>query len=145
MPLLPRDAEPGSHPARRLHGNRDAAVGHRSHRSHVVSHADRAGPPGGRRRRREKISVTVGLSLASSREIVWRPPGDKAIAQRAAFAAALSDGTSTIHNVPHSDDIEGNLGILRQLGVDIWEAADASYVIGGRGLRGLRCQRRDRL
>jgi coenzyme F420 hydrogenase subunit beta len=89
-------------------------------------------------RRREKPPVTVGLSLASAREIVWRPPGDKAIAQRAAFAAALSDGTSTLHNVPHSDDTEGNLDILRQLGVDIWEAADTSYVIGGRGLRGLK-------
>ena len=88
--------------------------------------------------RRQKTPVTVGLSLTSAREIVWRPPGDKAIAQRAAFAAALSDGTSTLHNVPHSDDIEGNLGILRQLGVDIWEAADTSYVIGGRGLRGLK-------
>jgi coenzyme F420 hydrogenase subunit beta len=88
--------------------------------------------------RHKKTPVTVGLSLASAREIVWRPPGDKAIAQRAAFAAALSDGTSTLHNVPHSDDIEGNLGILRQLGVDIWEAADTSYVIGGRGLRGLK-------
>ena len=83
--------------------------------------------------RHKKTPVTVGLSLASSREIVWRPTGDKAIAQRAAYAAALSDGTSTLHNVPHSDDIEGNLGILRQLGVDIWEAADTSYVIGGRG------------
>jgi coenzyme F420 hydrogenase subunit beta len=88
--------------------------------------------------RHKKAPVTVGLSLASAREIVWRPPGDKAIAQRAAFAAALSDGTSTLHNVPHSDDIEGNLGILRQVGVDIWEAADTSYVIGGRGLRGLK-------
>lgn len=88
--------------------------------------------------RRDKAPVTIGLSLASVREIVWRPPGDKAIAQRAAFAAALSDGTSTLHNVPHSDDIEGNLGILRQLGVDIWEAADTSYVIGGRGLRGFK-------
>jgi coenzyme F420 hydrogenase subunit beta len=87
---------------------------------------------------RAKAPVTIGLSLTSAREIVWRPPGDKAIAQRAAFAAALSDGTSTLHNVPHSDDVEGNLGILRQLGVDIWEAADTSYVIGGRGLRGLR-------
>jgi coenzyme F420 hydrogenase subunit beta len=88
--------------------------------------------------RREKAPVTVGLRLTSAREIVWRPPGDKAIGQRAAFAAALSDGTSTLNNVPHSDDIEGNLGILRQLGVDIWEAADTSYVIGGRGLRGLK-------
>jgi coenzyme F420 hydrogenase subunit beta len=86
----------------------------------------------------DKAPVTIGLSLASAREIVWRPPGDKAIAQRAAFAAALSDGTSTLHNVPHSDDIEGNLGILRQLGIDIWEAADTSYVIGGRGLRGFK-------
>ncbi len=32
------------------------------------------------------------LDLASAREIVWRPPGDKAIAQRAAFAAALAEG-----------------------------------------------------
>jgi coenzyme F420 hydrogenase subunit beta len=87
---------------------------------------------------RAKAPVTIGLSLASAREIVWRPPGDKAIAQRAAFAAALSDGTSTLHNIPHSDDIECNLGILRHLGVDIWEAADTSYVIGGRGLRGLK-------
>jgi len=86
---------------------------------------------------RDKAPVTVGLNLASTREIIWRPPGDKAIAQRAAFAAALADGTSTIHNVPQSDDIESNLGILRQLGVDIWEAADTSFVIGGRGLRGL--------
>jgi coenzyme F420 hydrogenase subunit beta len=87
---------------------------------------------------RTKAPVTIGLNQASAREIVWRAPGDKAIAQRAAFAAALSDGTSSINNVPHSDDIEGNLGILRQLGVDIWEAADTSYVIGGRGLRGLK-------
>jgi coenzyme F420 hydrogenase subunit beta len=87
---------------------------------------------------RNKAAVTIGLNLASAREIVWRPPGDKAIAQRAAFAAALSDGTCSLNNVPHSDDIEGNLSILRQLGVDIWEAADTSFVIGGRGLRGLK-------
>jgi 3-phosphoshikimate 1-carboxyvinyltransferase len=97
-----------------------------------------SGPEAAGAGRRDKAPVTIGFSLASAREIVWRPPGDKAIAQRAAFAAALSDGTSTLHNVPHSDDIEGNLGILRQLGVDIWEAADTSYVIGGRGLRGFK-------
>ena len=86
---------------------------------------------------RDKAPVTIGLNRASAREILWRAPGDKAIAQRAAFAAALADGTSAIHNVPHSDDIESNFNILRQLGVDIWEAADTSFVIGGRGLRGL--------
>ena len=54
--------------------------------------------------------VTIGFDVKSVREIVWRPPGDKAIAQRAAFAAALADGTSTIRNIPESDDIENNLG-----------------------------------
>ena len=81
------------------------------------------------------------LDPAKPREIVWRPPGDKAIAQRATFAAALAEGTSAIHNVPQSDDLESNFGILRQLGVDIWEAADTSFVIGGRGLRGLTLSR----
>jgi 3-phosphoshikimate 1-carboxyvinyltransferase len=88
--------------------------------------------------RRRDNPATVALDPTSAREVVWRPPGDKSIAQRAAFLAALSDGTSAIHNVPYSDDIKGNLAILRQLGVDVWEAADASYSIGGRGLRGLR-------
>jgi coenzyme F420 hydrogenase subunit beta len=90
--------------------------------------------------RRDGTPVTIGFDVTSAREIVWRPPGDKAIAQRAAFAAALADGTSTIRNIPQADDIENNLAILRQLGVDIWEAADASIVIGGRGLRGLAAQ-----
>jgi coenzyme F420 hydrogenase subunit beta len=90
--------------------------------------------------RRDRTPVTIGFDVTSAREIVWRPPGDKAIAQRAAFAAGLADGTSTIRNIPQSDDIENNLAILRQLGVDIWEAADASIVIGGRGLRGLAAQ-----
>jgi coenzyme F420 hydrogenase subunit beta len=90
--------------------------------------------------RRPGGEVTIGFDVTSSREIVWRPPGDKAIAQRAAFAAALADGTSTIRNIPEADDLANNLAILRQLGVDIWEAADASIVIGGRGLRGLAAQ-----
>jgi coenzyme F420 hydrogenase subunit beta len=87
--------------------------------------------------RRTETPVTIALDLTRARDLTWRPPGDKAIAQRAAFAAALADGTSTIGNIPQSDDIESNLSILRQLGVDIWEAADASIVLGGRGLRGL--------
>lgn len=82
--------------------------------------------------------VQIALDPASASEIVWRPPGDKAIAQRAAFAAALADGTSSVRNFPRSEDIEHNLALLRQLGVDVWEAADASVVLGGLGLRGLK-------
>lgn len=90
--------------------------------------------------RRDPVPVTIGFDVTGAREMVWRPPGDKAILQRAAFAAGLADGTSTIRNIPQSDDIENNLAILRQLGVDVWEAADASIVLGGRGLRGLALQ-----
>lgn len=82
------------------------------------------------------ISIMAKPGGAST-ETVWRPPGDKSISQRLAFAAALSDGTSTIRNVLRSEDTENNLAILRQLGADIWEAADGSLVIGGRGLRSL--------
>jgi len=89
--------------------------------------------------------ITVVLDLASAPLISWTPPGDKSLAQRAAFAAAIADGTSTIRNIPQSDDIDANLSILRQLGVDIWEASDASIVVGGRGLRGLVLQMKSKL
>ena len=95
--------------------------------------------------KRPAAPVTIVLDLTSDPELAWKPPGDKAIAQRAAFAAALADGTSTIRNIPQSDDIESNLSILRQLGVDIWEAADASIVLGGRGLRGLTPEKQSKL
>ena len=83
------------------------------------------------------VLVRIKANPAGARETVWQPPGDKSISQRLAFAAALSDGTSTIRNILRSEDTENNLAILRQLGADIWEAADGSFVIGGRGLRGL--------
>jgi coenzyme F420 hydrogenase subunit beta len=87
--------------------------------------------------RRDGTPVTIALDPTGAGEIRWRPPGDKSIAQRAAFAAAVTDGTSTLRNAPQSDDIESNLAILRQLGVDIWDALDGSFVIRGRGLEGL--------
>ena len=92
-----------------------------------------------------KVPITVVLDLASAPLISWTPPGDKSIALRAAFAAALADGTSTIRNIPQSDDIDANLSILRQLGVDIWEASDSSIVVAGRGLRGLVLERKSKL
>jgi 3-phosphoshikimate 1-carboxyvinyltransferase len=92
-----------------------------------------------------KAPITVVLDPASGPVISWKPPGDKSIAQRAAFAAALADGTSTIRNIPQSDDIDANLSILRQLGVDVWEASDASIVVGGQGLRGLVLETKSKL
>lgn len=82
-------------------------------------------------------ALLISACPAAPEEIVWQPPGDKSVSLRLVFAAALADGTSTIRNALRSDDIENCLAVLRQLGVDIWEAADNSLVISGRGLRGL--------
>jgi coenzyme F420 hydrogenase subunit beta len=111
--------------------------------SRMSYHMKIAPTPAGEGAGRGEVPVTIVLDPTKPRHIVWRPPGDKAIAQRATFAAALADGTSAIHNVPNSDDLESNFGVLRQLGVDIWDAADTSFVIGGRGLRGLKLTESD--
>jgi len=82
-------------------------------------------------------ALRISASPTAVRKLAWRPPGDKAITQRAALAAALAEGTSVIHHAPHADDVEGMFGMLRQLSIDVWEAADGSFVIKGLGLRGL--------
>ena len=78
--------------------------------------------------------LSIALDPRAPAEIVWRPPGDKSIAQRATFAAALADGMCEISNLPPGDDVEQNLAILSQLDVDGWHVASSSYLIGGRGL-----------
>ena len=81
--------------------------------------------------------LSVALDPDGPTEIVWRPPGDKSIAQRATFAAAIADGTSEIHNLPPGDDVRQNLAILGHLDVDVWHVTGTSYLIGGRGRSGL--------
>jgi coenzyme F420 hydrogenase subunit beta len=95
----------------------------------VVDGDRRAGPA--------ETPVRISLDNLRQRDIVFRPSGDKSISQRALFAAALAEGTSSVRNVSSSDDVRHNLAVLRRLGVDVWEAADGSYVVTGRGLRGL--------
>ena len=102
-----------------------------SHHATIGQERARASSP------RADAAVLISARPAATGEIVWQPPGDKSVSLRLAFAAALADGTSTIRNVLRSDDIEDCLAALRQLGVDIWEAADNSFVVSGRGLRGL--------
>ena len=70
--------------------------------------------------------LSVALDPDGPIEIVWRPPGDKSIAQRATFAAAIADGTTEIRNVPPGDDVQRNLAILGELDVDVWHVTGSS-------------------
>ncbi|MCH5159760.1 MAG: 3-phosphoshikimate 1-carboxyvinyltransferase [Clostridiales bacterium] len=47
------------------------------------------------------------------------PYGDKSVSHRALMLAAISDGTSVIHNVSNSDDVRSTAHCLEQLGVKI--------------------------
>ena len=65
-----------------------------------------------------------------------RVPGDKSISHRALILAALADGQSRISEVLNSADVNSTAGVLRSLGVAVPDLS-GSFVIAGRGLRGL--------
>jgi 3-phosphoshikimate 1-carboxyvinyltransferase len=67
-----------------------------------------------------------------------RVPGDKSISHRYAMLAAIADGESTISGYSPGADCAATLECLRGLGVAIQRPADATVVIAGRGVGGLR-------
>lgn len=64
-------------------------------------------------------------------------PGDKSISHRALMLGALSEGTSTIAGLLHSDDIRATTGALNSCGVTMQTIARTLHVtgVGKRGLR----------
>ena len=64
-------------------------------------------------------------------------PGDKSISHRSAVFAAISEGTSTIHNYLFAGVTNVMLDGLRSLGVGI-ERKGSSLIIHGQGLEGLK-------
>jgi len=64
-------------------------------------------------------------------------PGDKSISHRAIMLGSLSNGTSIVRNILHSDDTLTTIEAFRALGADIREYPDR-IVITGRGLLGLK-------
>jgi 3-phosphoshikimate 1-carboxyvinyltransferase len=56
-------------------------------------------------------------------------PGSKSVANRALICAALADGPSTLHNLPHGDDTAAMLDCLGRLGIE----ADRNGRIVGTG------------
>ncbi|WP_323143899.1 3-phosphoshikimate 1-carboxyvinyltransferase [Massilia phyllosphaerae] len=62
-----------------------------------------------------------------------RLPGSKSISNRTLLLAALSQGTTTIHDLLASDDTLVMLGALQQLGIK-WEQVDArTHIVHGGG------------
>jgi len=66
-----------------------------------------------------------------------RVPGDKSISHRALMFAALGSGRSRVRGILDSADVRSTAGVLRALGVDVPDLADA-IEIEGVGLHGLR-------
>ncbi|MFJ7914265.1 MULTISPECIES: 3-phosphoshikimate 1-carboxyvinyltransferase [unclassified Lysinibacillus] len=67
--------------------------------------------------------------------IIWRPPGDKSISQRATFLTSLAEGTSRISGLLWSEDTINNLKSLKQIGVQI-KTVEEDVLISGVGKYG---------
>ncbi len=64
-------------------------------------------------------------------------PADKSITHRALLFGAIADGVSRIRNPLRSGDTRATLGVVRALGVDVWESDAGELLVHGRGLHGL--------
>ena len=70
--------------------------------------------------------------LLSARGTV-RLPGSKSISNRVLLLAALSEGTTEVRDLLHSDDIERMLDALSTLGVKVESLGDNAYRVTGCG------------
>src|SRR5438874_9025910 len=64
-------------------------------------------------------------------------PGDKSISHRYAMIAAIAEGATRIQNYSTGADCHSTLGCVRALGIDV-DGSGTEFVIGGKGLGGLR-------
>ncbi len=67
-----------------------------------------------------------------------RLPGDKSIAHRAVILSALSNGPTTLSNVPVNDDCTATIAALKRLGIAITRPCRGCLHVIGKGLHGLR-------
>ncbi|MCR9279926.1 MAG: 3-phosphoshikimate 1-carboxyvinyltransferase [Pseudomonadaceae bacterium] len=72
------------------------------------------------------------LDSTDALEGTVRLPGSKSISNRALLIAAMADGSTALHNLLASDDIERMLNALRALGVVI-ENRDDAWIVHGKG------------
>ncbi|MEE8118008.1 MAG: 3-phosphoshikimate 1-carboxyvinyltransferase, partial [Gammaproteobacteria bacterium] len=74
-------------------------------------------------------------------------PGDKSLSHRALIISALAEGTTSIHGLLRSEDVEKTRAALQSLGVSINcdqpVSSDTCDFVEGCGLKGLRAADRD--
>ncbi len=63
-----------------------------------------------------------------------RVPGDKSVSHRALILGALAQGTSTLHGLSTSQDVQATLTCLRALGVRVQEAGEQVLQVEGGAL-----------
>lgn len=61
-------------------------------------------------------------------------PGDKSISHRAVILGSIAEGKTLIEGFLNGEDCLSTINIFRQLGVDIIQVKENSYVIHGKGL-----------
>jgi 3-phosphoshikimate 1-carboxyvinyltransferase len=77
----------------------------------------------------------ISPASAISGDIVL--PGDKSISHRYALIAAIAEGETRIRNYSTGADCHSTLACVRALGIEV-EGAGTEFVVGGKGLEGLR-------
>lgn len=77
------------------------------------------------------------ISQVSRLEGELCPPSDKSISHRAMILSAIANGTSTIYQPLHSEDLTSTINALRSMGIDIVEERAGRYKVLGKGLYGL--------
>lgn len=76
------------------------------------------------------------ISQVSRLEGELCPPSDKSISHRAMILSAIANGTSTIHQPLHSEDLTSTINALRSMGIDIVAERAGRYKVLGKGLYG---------
>src|SRR4051812_31963085 len=71
-------------------------------------------------------------------EGTMRVPGDKSITHRAVMLGSIAEGTTRITNFLAGEDCRATIRCMSQLGVTIDEGSNASLVVHGAGLTGLK-------
>lgn len=64
-------------------------------------------------------------------------PGDKSISHRAIMTGSIAKGMTTIEGLLTAEDCLSTVRVFKQLGVDIERTAESSFIVQGKGLRGL--------
>ena len=71
------------------------------------------------------------VPLGGAIEATWTVPGSKSMTNRGLVLAALSEGTTELRGVLHSDDTRHMANALRGMGIDVENVGETTMVVRG--------------